>query len=128
MPPITKKRSTQVAFAVAPVVPGLTIVIAEHMAGTQDAFGVFGVLVFGYLYSWLPMLVLGLPSFLLARHLRLVKWWSALCAGLIIGAAVYTAIQHSITDRGFVVYTIAGAASGLCFWCIWSLGKETNVN
>ena len=124
MPIITKKTSTQLGFAVASFISGLTIVIVERMAGTHDALGVLGVLIFGYIFTWIPVLIFGLPAFLVLRHLRLVRWWSAVAGGLIIGGVVSVAIQHSIMAREFTVYTIAGTASGLCFWLIWILGGE----
>ncbi len=54
---------------------------------TRGFLGLTAVIVSGF------VLVLGLPAYLLLRYLKLVRWWSTLSAGFILGAlpmAIFT--------------------------------------
>jgi len=74
-----------------------------------------------YAFSLFFTLVLGLPVFLLLRRLSLVRWWSALAAGIAIGAIVASLVQGStflsVEVAGFGA--ALGAGEAMLFWFVW---------
>jgi len=93
------------------------------------------------------VLLLGLPVFLLMRWANIVRWWSTVAVGFVLGAipiAIYTWPVHSKgnftasvngiatvingvpTQEGWLQYAysfsymgLLGAMSALAFWLVW---------
>lgn len=95
------------------------------------------LLLVGVASSLLAIVVFALPAFLLLTRLRLVNLWSALSAGLIIGAIMAAVTEwpqsgleafaragwndHAV--RRICVHAVIGAISSFCFWLIWRRGQ-----
>jgi hypothetical protein len=85
----------------------------------------------GALIVWPPLIYLGsgpvagifaVPAFVLGQRLGLIRWWSSITIGLVIGAAAFLMIGGYPTPseyRGMIVYPLLGGASGLIFWIVY---------
>ena len=64
--------------------------------------------------------IFGLPLFLLARHLKLVRWWSAIASGLLVGCAVqFLVLNGPHHFENLLLYAIEGMSSALLFFAVW---------
>ncbi|OCJ04045.1 hypothetical protein A6U86_30785 [Rhizobium sp. AC27/96] len=74
-------------------------------------------------YSFLAMLVLGMPLFLIGICLDLVRWWSGLVAGTFVGivAAVLLPYPGVIDLSGLLFLVSVGALAGLIAWIVWHI-------
>jgi hypothetical protein len=69
------------------------------------------------------MLFLGIPTFLIANRLRIIRWYTVLPASLFIGGVPYILFMWgaSIDLRiGVpVVMGFFGVSAGIVFWLLW---------
>jgi hypothetical protein len=79
-----------------------------------------------YYFSAMAAGLLGLPIFLVLFHFKLIRWWSAVGAGLAIGALMGVIVEspHRIQIPEMLFMASTGAASTLGFWLIWRQGRE----
>ena len=64
--------------------------------------------------------IFGLPLFLLARRFNLVRWWSAIACGLIVGCGVQFLVLNGTHDfENLLIYAIMGMTSALLFFAVW---------
>jgi hypothetical protein len=96
------------------------------------------LLMVGAQFSFLAIVVLALPTYIVFSRLRLFKLWSSLAAGLVFGATMAAITEWPQTGlRSFVdvgwsdhavrrifVYAAIGAVAGLGFWLAWKQGRE----
>jgi hypothetical protein len=106
-----RKTAILVAFLVIPIIPCIGMGIR-----TGEIHAVFVFYIPSLFFSFL----LGFPAFLLTKYLRVIKWWSSVIAGVIIGAL------PALKDDSFLFYVSLGAISGFVFWLIWRLGDDRN--
>jgi hypothetical protein len=78
-----------------------------------------------YYFSAMAAGLLGLPIFLVLFHFKLIRWWSAVGAGLAIGALMGVIVEspHPIQIPEILFMASTGAASTLGFWLIWRQGR-----
>ncbi|WP_143154133.1 hypothetical protein [Rhodanobacter sp. OK091] len=79
-----------------------------------------------YVYSCGLMALFGVPAYFLLRRKNLVRWWSSLFIGLLVGALMATVIRLPNQPRveDLLVMALTGALAGLVFWLIWSRGVD----
>ena len=138
------QRSMVGAFLVAAVVTAV-LFAAFTFATDESSLRGFGylmlLLLVGVASAFLAIMVFALPAFLLLARLRLVNLWSALSAGLIIGAIMAAMTEwpqsgleafaragwndHAV--RRICVYAVIGAISALCFWLIWKRNQPSSA-
>lgn len=119
--------STILAFAVAPLLPALVISLMFFGPLESENLETFP---FVYLITLVAALVFGLPAFVLGKSLDLIRWWSALIVGFLIGALLLTLFIGSIGGvwyqrDAFLLYAGSGAVGGFVFWLVWRLGHHT---
>ena len=69
--------------------------------------------------------VFGLPLFFLARRFGLVKWWSAVGCGLLVGCVVqFIVLGGTAHLDNMLMYSAEGVASALLFFLVWRLGNR----
>lgn len=80
-----------------------------------------------------PVLVLGLPVFLLLNAVGKVRWWTSAPAGALIGAATYVGLSSLASLNGYIApsqyaflaeFAGIGAAGALVAWRIWRTGNR----
>src|ERR1700722_10792073 len=89
-----KHRSTAIAFFVTPAVPALWLCLMVRITRHLDLLAQLVLFPWFYNIAMLVMIVLGIPAILLGERLNLIRWWSALIAGALIGAIVTVIIQN----------------------------------
>lgn len=120
--------ATAIAFLTAPVFPALLLGMGTPLSPDGPEFiTILGLFPIGYLYSAAVTGVFALPLFLLGRRMRLIRWWSAIVCGFLIGALVSVGLQwpnwNGIFDPATLLYGTTGSVSGFAFWLIWRQGQ-----
>jgi len=79
-----------------------------------------------YYFSAMAAILFGLPVFLVLFRFNLIRWWSALGAGMTIGALMGVIVEspHVIQIPEILFIAATGAASTLGFWLIWKQGRD----
>jgi hypothetical protein len=112
------------AFLLAPGIPALTLPYLTPIfsePGTSR-YGP-GEIVFFYVASLHFGTLVGLPSFLILRKLRLVRWWSAALTGAGIGGGVALIFAGLGIPAAFLaVWAGSGAVAGFVFWIVLRVG------
>lgn len=114
---MNQKRADVLAFLVAPLAPAIAFALSSPgLTGRNWAVSASMVPMF-YSFAMFFTLILGLPAFLTLRRMSLVRWWSALAVGAVIGALVASLGQGfrylSLDVVGFGV--VVGAAEAMLF-------------
>jgi hypothetical protein len=78
-----------------------------------------------YYFSAMAAVLFGLPIFLVLLSFKLIRWWSALATGLVIGALMGIIVKspQPIHFPEMLFLASTGAASTLGFWLIWRQGR-----
>jgi uncharacterized membrane protein len=122
-----KRRITTVlGFLIAPLVPVVvgTAISPPSKSADLGIFVVMGAIV--YVYSCGLMAFFGVPAYLLLRRKNLVRWWSAMLVGLLVGTLMATVFRLPNQPRieDLLVMALTGALAGFVFWLIWSRGVD----
>jgi hypothetical protein len=123
-------RRIIVAFAIAPMVPGILIPIITLMnVGFPYGAGEFLISIFlTYLYALTGTVVVALPAFLTARRFGLLHWWVAAAAGFTLGilcAALFKDSETAPILRGYWPLAAVGTVAGWVFWLISQGGNRS---
>ena len=128
---MNQRSATIVGFAVASAIPALLLAIfflikdvRNHSVVASETLASF---VAFYLGSIFLTAVLGVPSFLSARRLGLVTWWSALVVGALVGvlvAVIFRLGNESYADA-LLKYVPAATIAAFVFWLIWKQGHDS---
>ena len=129
---VKERTAAAIGFLLVPVIPATTVVaisILHPIASHSDLSTIASALAVTYLSSLNAALVIGLPSFLVLRFLKLVRWWSALAVGCGIGAlsAVVLPLHGRGSSSDFVIDSIVGGVSAIVFWAIWKMSRDARV-
>jgi hypothetical protein len=129
--------STILGFFVATIVAGILFTIIYYITDYSEIHTsdyIYALSLIGFGFSAVTTVLFGLPAFILFRHFRLVRWWSALLFGFFVGALIGLGFaspglsQSTHTSwlelalPNFIGLGITGAISALSFWIIWRLG------
>jgi hypothetical protein len=102
------------AFLVATVLPAFAFALLTPMNGggiNTDIGSVLGLTFVFFPFSFAAAVLFGVPLFLLLFKLRLVRWWSALAAGAIVGllVAVSLRLPNALNPKDLLVDVPLGA-------------------
>jgi hypothetical protein len=115
-----------IGFAAAPLAPAVLFAMENSLMSPKDILGRLGWIPLIYVPALVITVVLGLPLFLLLRRFELVKWWSALGLGAVVGALVGLLLQSPQFDIVQLLYsTSSGCLGALGFWLIWRQGRDS---
>jgi hypothetical protein len=118
------QRAT-LAFLIAPLVAALLYALLASISGGNETDS--GPLYFlvatlrVYVYAGIFTALLAVPAFLILNRLRLLRWWSAIVSGAVVGL-VFAALFSGPNARnlqGRLILALIGGISGLAFWLIW---------
>jgi hypothetical protein len=87
---VTRNTATLVGFLVAPLVSASTAVVvgaATGGASNEDPFSAVGLIPIFYFFSFLATILLAVPIYFVLLHYELIRWWSTVLAGILIGSA-----------------------------------------
>ena len=117
--------ATVVGFIVAPLIAATIGAVLTPVTRGPDVLASLALVPGFYFFSAVPTILLGVPAFLALLRFNLVRWWSALGVGFLIGTlmAVIVRSPSSVQAHDFLVMAPTGAASALSFWLIWKCGR-----
>jgi hypothetical protein len=88
-------------------------------------------------YSAIPTIVFAVPAYFVGRWLNLIRWWSTLIVGFVIGLLVWiifvwpqlvhpspTATAFDLI-KGGLTWAAVGAIAGIAFWLSWVRGHPS---
>jgi uncharacterized membrane protein YagU involved in acid resistance len=122
--------SAMIGFLVAPLIPAVIFALSSPGLGggiDGNVATILGLVVVGYFFSAAATALLGVPLFLLLRRFSLVRWWSTLLVGFLIGVVVFFVVlpaHATIPIPGVLLFGFMGALSAFVFWFIWMAGGK----
>jgi hypothetical protein len=126
---MTKSTSIVLGLLAAGLGPGLVggllEVIPAGIAKTDFTLLLIMSLVV-YPFTIFLALIFGIPLFLAFNHFHLVRWWSAILSGLIVGSAAAFVFAPSPSVWTVETFALEGAGSALLFWVVWRRGNTPN--
>jgi hypothetical protein len=119
-------KRTTIGFLAAPFAAALAVVLTSAFTDSVSGVEEFAVsLLVWWLSAAVFMVVIALPIFLVLKRLRLLRWWSALSTGLIVGGfGALTIDGEQVFD--VVAITVGGGVGALVFWSIASSALGPN--
>jgi hypothetical protein len=122
---MNKVVSVLLGFLAAPLIPAIYYGISYPLSGNHDPGSVVGTFVVAYLVGLTGGGCLGGPIFLLLDKLSLIRWWSAVLSGSLLGMIV----RIAITPRNFdfdssLLFIVFGGIGGLVCWTFWRIGNK----
>ncbi|HZF30251.1 MAG TPA: hypothetical protein VE907_14120 [Gammaproteobacteria bacterium] len=119
-----------VGFLFGPLVSAAALTIYTAIMDGRVGDGLPMLFAIYYSACAVVTVVLGVPVFLVLSRFDLVRAWSSLLAGAVIGALVAVTIgSKSIESAGLVALTASGAVGALAFWLVWFFGSgERSAN
>ena len=117
-------KRTIIGFLAAAALPAVVLTLLTPIGDAPintDPLSVIGLLPIAYLWALSAAVFFGVPMFLLVRRLNMVRWWSAVGSGALVGAvvAVVIGIPNTVQTKDFLLMIPLGAAAALVFWAIW---------
>jgi hypothetical protein len=117
-------RRAAIGFFVAPLVVALSVGVltpADPGSVAAQVLGFFVLVLVWYVYACIFTAVFAVPAFLILRHFNLVRWWSTLAGGMVIGSLAGAVIGEptAVMLRGVFPIAVLGGISGFVFWLIW---------
>ena len=107
-----------IAFAGAPLVSAILYALWGQISSRLSLPGEFWVtLLVAYICGLYGTVLVALPVFLAARRFRLVRWWSALITGAVLGL-LFSSLGSTGDTAWRVAVTCIGAASSVVFWLV----------
>lgn len=120
-----KITATATGFLIAPLVPATVIALGMPITGDSlDIVNRVVMIPFFYGYSVAAAMLLGLPIFLLLLRFGLLRWWSTIAAGIMIGAVVAFILFSHLTVSSLLIMVLHGGVSAFIFWLIWQRGRD----
>jgi hypothetical protein len=122
------RRRAKIAFLSAPLSAAL-IALSLKAFFDRGAFAdaaEFAVsIVVWWIYAGILAALIALPVFLILKRLRLVRWWTALVTGSLVGG-VGSFVVNARTTAEILQVVIAGTVGGLVFWFVASENLRPN--
>lgn len=85
-------------------------------------WGVFFA-IFVFILSAIHMLFLGIPTFLLANRLKIIRWYTVFPASFLIGGAPYILLMWGTSADLWIGVPLTmglfGFSAGMAFWLLW---------
>lgn len=127
----TMKRltATTLGFLVAPLAPVIVGFVITPPRGIKDLGLFLGLGAVVYIYAGCFIALFGVPAYLLCNRWHLVRWWSAMLAGLLVGSlsgAIFR-LPNSPQISDLLRMASSGMFAGLLFWLVWRRGKEATA-
>jgi hypothetical protein len=121
------------AFFLATLLPAIAFALLTPVNGgsiNTDFGSVLGLTFVFYFFSLAAAVIFGVPLFLLLLKFGLVRWWSALAAGAIVGAlvAVILRLPGALSPEDFMVTVPLGALAAVVFWLTGVRGMTPNTS
>jgi hypothetical protein len=130
--PKANHNITLLALLIAALVASMSITLPIMFDSSARfmSIGFVKMTVGFYLISIFFILLIGLPMFILLKHFKLFKWWTALIAGSVGGFAVPCIIFWKIafSENGYLLFVAIGALSALVFWLILRLFNQLQTS
>ncbi|WP_416762469.1 hypothetical protein ACNI65_08915 [Roseateles sp. So40a] len=116
----TPNGDTIGGFLAATVIAAACLAMLSPISGRDELVDMLLTFLVVFPFTVAATLALGVPAFALVNHWNLVRWWSAILGGAVIGAlAIVIVSEGNVSGAGMPIYGAAGALAGLSFWVVW---------
>jgi len=112
-----------IAASLAPVLISIVRSLPTEPFQPLRDFGLMGLV---FYFSLIFVFLFGLPCFLVLERFQLVRWWTAVITGIIVGVIATVIVRFPSYPLFWKLVSNAGtgALSAFVFWVIWS-GHKT---
>lgn len=119
--------ATSLGFLAASVLPATYLATVFPLSGDRDLPSIAGSFFVAYYFTFIATAILGIPIFLMLSKLKLVRWWSAITAGLLVGVIALIAVRFGgdIDLVTLLRFGMLGGGAGCLFWIIWRTGRAS---
>jgi hypothetical protein len=119
------------AFLIATILPALAFALLTPVNGggiNTDIGSMLGLTFVFFPFSFAAAILFGVPLYLLLLKLKLVRWWSALASGAIVGllVAITLRLPNALDPEDLLVDVPLGALAALVFWLVGVRGVTPN--
>jgi hypothetical protein len=119
-----ESQAIGIALILTPIVPVIATAIGSGAVIDPDHRVVAGIIVLGYPIALIITVLLGWPTFIVARGRNLLRWWTAPLLGIPIGLVIVTPMALSVSPESDAIRIWAhsaalGSLSSFVFWLIW---------
>ena len=111
-------------FVAACVVPAMFFAVLAPIGGSRSTSSLafsFALLCF---FEALAIVFLALPTYFVLHRFQLVRWWSVLVSGAVIGAVVSVVLFASSVETTAKL-SLQGFLAALVFWLVLEAGGVT---
>jgi hypothetical protein len=121
---VKQEYATGLGLALAATLPAACLAIAFPLSGDRDLPSIVGSFLVAYFFAGAAATLLGLPLFLVLNKLKLVEWWSATGAGVLVAIIALLAVRFGgdIDQATLLRFATLGGCGGFLFWIIWRTG------
>ena len=117
-----KPAAIGAALVLAALVPALTFSVLTPVLKGQFSVAQFGLVPVFLVFSVVAIMLIGTPMYFALRALRLVRWWSSLMAGAVVGLVLR--LPEAPAQKDFLILCPVGAAAAFVFWLVSSSFAE----
>jgi hypothetical protein len=126
-----ERSAACIGFLVAAGVPALALGLSTPLTtlnGVRNWAATFDMLPVWYGFTVLLAFPIAVPAYLVGRRYRLIRWWSSVITGIVIGAAVSVVIDLHCSSMwscikenylSTVTMSVLGGMASFVFWFIW---------
>jgi hypothetical protein len=107
------------AFSIAPLAAPLAFWAATFLSRPQANMNPLPFLIFGALYTYPIMLILGLPSYWIINAFCGLRARHVLGISAVVGAVILSLMEPRFTEASLAGGAALGLSSGITFWLIW---------
>ncbi len=114
------------AFAASTLLPAVVVSVRTPLTDDLTVSSFIASLFVAFLFSLAANVLLGVPTFLIMRKLKWMRWWSAVAVGLVLGALLSVLIRFPSFDASdFLTIVPLTVLSTLTFWVIWKFQERS---
>lgn len=118
---MSQGNRTILAFLIAPLVAAIALGTMPLISGQNDIVAIAILIFIFYFYCAAPLIVFGVPIYLLLKCFGWINFFSIMTTGIGLGAVAAFGLRlPSLPElRDFELFISSGALASFVFWVIW---------
>ena len=113
-------------FLISPLIPAIILAALTPIGSPGFSWVRFGLVPVFYVFSFVAIMILGIPAYVILQRLKLINPWVVLGAGAVAGSflAFIWAFPSWPFMNDFIVLCPTGMATALTIWLFWRRGQK----